>query len=110
MATIQERINAYKAEMEAGDPNGMGPKLRTAAVNAIYGGFGSPAWYYYMAYFANSPKQLRRLCTREIDKHDNCEPCRAYLVGNSMCLPETWRTFGDGVEHWLDVTLDEIPD
>lgn len=101
---------ACKAEMEAGDPNGLGPKLRRAAGAAIYGGFGSPEWYYYMAYFASTPKQLRRLCSTDTDCHDNNAPSRAYLVGNAMCLPGTWRTFGDGIEHWLDVTLDDYPD
>jgi hypothetical protein len=108
--TIKSRIDAYTAEIENGDPRGIGLKLRKAALSAIYGGWGSPAWYYYMAYFANSPKQLRRLCTSEIDCHKDTPAARAYLVGNAVCLPETWRTFGKGVEHYLDVTLDQYPD
>lgn len=108
--TIQARIVAYKLEMAAGDPNGLGPKLRQAAVSAAYGGFGSQSWRDYMKFFANTPKQMRRLCTRDIDCHDSNEPARAYLVGNAMCLPGTWRGFMDGIEHWLDVTLDEFPD
>lgn len=108
--TIQERINEYKAQFEAGDPEGVGPKLRSAAVKAVYGGFGSPDWCYYMAYFATTAKQMRRLCSTDTDCHDSTPASRAYLVGNGVCLPGTWRGFGDGIEHWLDVTLDAYPD
>jgi hypothetical protein len=108
--TIRDRILAYRAEMEAGDPNGLGLKLREAAVSAIYGGFGSQSWRDYMKLFASTPKQMRRLCTREIDCHPYNEPARAYLVGNALCFPGTWRAFMDGVEEWLDITLDQFPD
>lgn len=106
MPTIQEKIAEYKA---AGD-NETGLRLRRAAVKAIYGGFGSPDWYYYMSHFASSPKQLRRLCSTETDCHENIPASRAYLAGNGVCLPGTWTTFGDGIEHWLDVTLDDYVD
>lgn len=108
--TIESRIARYSEEIASGDPHGLGPKLRTAALSAIYGGFGSQSWRDYMKYFAASPKQMRRLCTREIDCHGSTDDARAYLVGNAVCLPETWKTFGKGVEHYLDVTLDQYPD
>ena len=108
--TITERIKYYSDKIGAGDSDGWGPKLRDAALSAIYGGFGSQSWRDYMKYFASSPKQMRRLCTREIDCHLDIDAARAYLVGNAVCLPETWKTFGKGVEHYLDVTLDKYSD
>jgi len=108
--TIEAKIKAIQKEMEDGDPNDRAPRLKILSVRAIYEGFGSTAWYEFMGEFAGSPKQLKRLCTRDIDCHDYNEPARAYLVGNSMCLPETWRTYLKGIDHYLDVTLDQFPD
>ena len=108
--TIESKIKAIQKEMEKGDPDGLAPRLKVLSVKAIYEGFGSPAWYEFMQEFAGSPKQLKRLCTRDLDCHDYNEPARAYLVGNSMCLPETWKGYLKGIDHYLDVTLDQITD
>jgi hypothetical protein len=108
--TIEQKIREYQKEIADGDPKGLGPKLQAAAVKAIYAGFGKEDWNSYMKFFASTKKQLQRLTTTDLDAcHEYIPQARAYLVVNSMCLPGTNTTMMQGIDDYLDRTLDEAP-
>ena len=58
-----------------------------------------------MKKFAETAGELTRLTTRDTDCHPYQEPCRAYLIGNGICLPATEENLLGGIEGYLDVTL-----
>ena len=108
--TIEQKIRTYQKEIADGDPNDLGPELQAAAVKAIHAGMGKDDWNAYMKFFANTEKQLQRLTTTDLDAcHDYIPQARAYLVVNSMCLPGTNKTMMQGIDDYLDRTLDEAP-
>lgn len=108
--TIEQTIRDYQKEIAEGDPKKLGPKLQEAAVKAIHAGFGKDDWIAYMKYFANTEKQLQRLTTTDLDGcHTYIPQARAYLVVNSMCLPGTNKTMMQGIDDYLDRTLDGVP-
>jgi hypothetical protein len=107
--TIEEKIREIQAEIGSGDPKGLGPKLQKAAVKAVYSGIGGDDWKKFMRFFASTEKQLLRLTTRDLDCHDYTEQARAYLVVNSTCLPGTDDNMMQGIDDYLDRTLDDFP-
>jgi hypothetical protein len=102
--SIEKNIKDIQKAVE-GDPK-KGNKLKQLAVKAIYAGFGTDAWNEYMQQFAHTPQELARLTTRA---SDHCsvyiEPARAYLVGNATCLPGSRQNLLQGIEGFLDKTL-----
>ena len=108
--TIEEKIRAIQKDIAGGITLGLGPRLQAAAVKAIYAGFGKEDWINFMQYFASTKKQLLRLTTRDLDCHDYTAQARAYLVVNSTCLPGTNDNMMQGIDDYLDRTLDSFPD
>lgn len=77
--------------------------LNEAAIKALLGGFGSPAWNSYMAVFATNPEQLTRLTKRVNDgEEDYLDQDRAYIVSNAICTPETNAFLNDKVNELID--------
>ena len=103
--SIAQNIKYMQDEIKRRPQKGV--ELKALAVEAITGGFGSKGWIAYMQEFAKTPAQLRRLTTRETDCNDYTEPARAYLIGHGVCLPITQNDLLQGIEGFLDVTLQE---
>jgi hypothetical protein len=104
--SIEERIRVVQAEIKQ-DPTGKkGDIIRNQAIAAIYSGLGSQEWHTYMENFATTPAELARLTTRD---GDACHPyiplARAYLVANSVCLPGSTDNLLQGIEGFIDKTL-----
>lgn len=102
--SIEQNIRNVQREIQ--ENPGRGNDLKKLAVEAIYAGFGSQAWADYMRQFAASPQELTRLTTKNTDGTSKyVGPARAYLVGNAVCLPGTNTNLLQGVENYLDETL-----
>ena|ERR1041385_2934978 len=81
-------------------------RIKADAIAAIYKGFGSPEWNIYMHRFAKTPAELARLTTTATDDcHPYIAQSRAYLVANAVCFPGTTDSFEQGIEDYLDRTL-----
>jgi hypothetical protein len=102
--SIEQNIRDIQKAIQD-DPK-KGNALKADAVKAIYAGFGSKDWIDFMRQFAKTPEELKRLTTRD---SDGCSkyiaPARAYLLGNSTCLPGSRQNLLQGIEGFLDKTL-----
>jgi hypothetical protein len=91
--TIEKRIKQVQAAVAVDKANGngdLGEKIGKAAESAMLQGIKSDAWKAYMALFADSADQLKRLTTDELDGENDYLPrMRAYMVANSVCAPGT---------------------
>lgn len=106
MMTIEDNIRAVQAEVQQNPDRG--DDLRKLAIDAIYGGLGSPKWEEYMRNFAATPAQLARLTTRDDDGcHPYIKQARCYLVANATCLPGTDTQMLNGIDGFLDAPCEE---
>lgn len=102
--SIKDNIAAVQAQAKADADEAN--RIKADAIEAIYKGFGSAEWNMYMHRFAKSPAQLARLTTRDTDGcHPYIPQARAYLVANAVCFPGTTDGLPQGIEDYLDRTL-----
>lgn len=90
---VQAAVVTQKATTGA---TSLGEAIGRAAEAALTKGMTSPdgtvtpEWEKYMALFANSADQLKRLTTTEFDGTNTWLPrARAYIVANGICAPGT---------------------
>ena len=90
------RVQAAVVTEKANGATALGEAIGRAAEAALTKGMTAPdgtvtrEWEAYMALFANSAEQLKRLTTTEFDGTNTYLPrARAYVVANSICAPGT---------------------
>lgn len=105
VAVILDKIQG--GGMLAGD-------IGQSAVKAITKGLGSDEWKEYMALFADSADQLKRLTTDASDGANSWLPhARAYIVSNAVCAAATDIATHKGLDEIGDIdagNLNETPD
>ena len=92
--SIKEKVRDVHAAVVVAKALGseqLGIDIGKAAEEAILEGMKQGGkWEAYMALFADSDEQLRRLTTTDLDGDDEWLPrAKAYLVSNAICAPFT---------------------
>lgn len=95
----------------------LGEQIGQRAVAAITKGMDSDEWKAYMALFADSPDQLKRLTTTALDGNNAwMAHARAYMVSNAICAAATNTDTLNGLDamdidaNFNGAPLDETPD